>query len=153
MNGIYGMSLQYESLIPIDRPKNTFLSVGTVTFLVDGDELPLDFNITESSVKGNAGSIICVDAEIKDFAPEVFMDEYKELGLSPSELNYDFFAKHFQDTYLAEVYSEYFYTNTPKEIYLPLALKSVRLLFRDGKALDYSGRISVFAQKQLAEVV
>lgn len=152
MNGIYGMSLQYESLIPIDHPKNTFLSIGTVTFLVDGDELPLDFNITESSVKGNAGSIICIDAEIKDFAPEVFMDEYKELGLSPSDLNYDFFAKHFQDTYLAEVYSEYFYTNTPKEIYLPLALKSVRLLFRDGKVLNYSGRISVFAQKQLAEV-
>lgn len=93
MNEIYGMTLQYESLIPIDRLKNTFLSVETVTFLVDGDELPLDFNITEGSVKGNAGSIICVNAEIKDFDPEVFMDEYKELGLSSSDLNYDFFAK------------------------------------------------------------
>lgn len=152
MNEIIGMTLQYESLIPIDRPKNTFLSVGTVTFLVDGDELPLDFNITEGSVKGNAGSIICVNAEIKDFEPEVFMDEYKELGLSPSDLNYDFFTKHFQDTYLAEAYSEYFYTDTPKEIYLPLTLKSACLLFRDGSVLDYSDRISVFAQKQLAEV-
>lgn len=152
MNGIYGMTLQYESLIPIDRPKKTFLSVGTVTFLVDGDELPLDFNITEGSVKGNAGSIICVDAEIKDFAPEVFMDEYRELGLSPSDLNYDFFTKHYQDTYLAEVYSEYFYTDTPKEIYLPLTLKSAVLLFQDGSVLDYSDRISVFAQKQLAGV-
>ena len=43
MNGIYGMELQYESLIPIDRPKDTFLSVGTVTFLIEGKELPLDF--------------------------------------------------------------------------------------------------------------
>lgn len=151
MNEIYSMELQYESLIPIDRPKKTFLSVGTVTFLVGGDELPLDFNITEGSVKGNAGSIICVNAEIKDFEPEVFMDEYRELGLSPSDLNYDFFAKHYQDTYLAEIYTEFVYT-TPKEIYLPLTLKSVRLHFQDGKALDYSGRISVFAQKQLAEV-
>lgn len=151
MNEIYGMTLQYESLIPIDRLKNTFLSVETVTFLVDGDELPLDFNITEGSVKGNAGSIICVNAEIKDFDPEVFMDEYKELGLSSSDLNYDFFAKNCHETYLAEIYTEFVYT-TPKEIYLPLTLKSVRLHFRDGKALDYSGRISVFAQKQLAEV-
>ena len=152
MNGIYGMALQYESLIPIDRPQKTFLSVGTVTFLINGNELPLDFNITESSVEGNAGSIICVGAEIKDFAPEVFMDEYKELGLSVSDLNYNFFTKHYQDTYLAEVYSEYFYTDTPKETYLPLTLKSACLLFRDGSALDYSDRISVFAQKQLAEV-
>lgn len=152
MNEIYSMELQYESLIPIDRPKKTFLSVGTVTFLVGGDELPLDFNITEGSVKGNAGSIICADAEIKDFEPEVFMDEYRELGLSPSDLNYDFFEKHYQDTYLAEVYSEYFYTDTPKEIYLPLTLKSAVLLFQDGSVLDYSDRISVFAQKQLAEV-
>ena len=130
MNEIYSMELQYESLIPIDCPKDTFLSIGT---------------------KGNAGSIICVNAEIKDFDPEVFMDEYKELGLSSSDLNYDFFAKYYHETYLAEIYTEFVYT-TPKEIYLPLTLKSVRLHFRDGKALDYSGRISMFAQKQLAEV-
>ena len=53
MNGIYGMELEYESLIPIDRPKDTFLSIGTVTFLIEGKELPLDFNITEG---GTAGS-------------------------------------------------------------------------------------------------
>ena len=151
MNGIYGMALQYESLIPIDRPKDTFLSVGTVTFLIEGKELPLDFNITEGGTEGNAGSIIRVNAEIKDFEPEVFMDEYKELGLSPSDLNYDFFAKHYHDTYLAEIYTEFVYTN-PKEIYLPLTLKSASLLFQDGRTLDYSDRICVFAQKQLAEV-
>lgn len=151
MNELYGMELQYESLIPIDRPKNTSLSVGTVTFLMNGDELPLDFNVTEGGTEGNAGSIIRINALIKDFEPQVFMDEYKELGLLPSDLNYDFFAKNYHETYLAEIYTEFVYT-TPKEIYLPLTLKSVRLLFRDGRALDYSGRISVFTQKQLAEV-
>ena len=152
MNEIYGMGLQYESLIPIDRPKDTFLSVGTVTFLIEGKELPLDFNITEGGTEGNAGSIIRVNAEIKDFAPEVFMDEYKKLGLSPSDLNYDYFAAWLSKTYLMEVYTEYFYTNTPKEIYLPLTLKSASLLFQDGRTLDYSDLISVFAQKQLAEI-
>ena len=152
MNGIYGMELEYESLIPIDRPKDTFLSIGTVTFLIEGKELPLDFNITEGGTEGNAGSIIRVNAEIKDFEPEVFMDEYKELGLSPSDLNYDFFAKYYHETYLAEIYTEFVYT-TPKEIYLPLTLKSVSLLFQDGRTLDYSDRISVFAQKQLATAV
>lgn len=153
MNGIYGMELQYESLIPIARPKDTLLSVGTVTFLMEGEELPLDFNITEGSTEGNPDSIIRVNALIKDFEPQVFMDEYRKLGLAPSAFDYDFFAERYFDTYLVEIYTEYFYTNTPKEIYLPLTLKSACLLFQDGKALDYSGCISVFAQKQLAEVM
>ena len=152
MNEIYGMELEYESLIPIDQPKDTFLSIGTVTFLIEGKELPLDFNITEGGTEGNVGSIIRVNALIKDFEPQVFMEEYRELGLSPSDLNFDFFAARLSVTYLMEVYTEYFYTNVPKEIYLPLTLKSACLLFQDGRTLDYSNRISVFAQKQLAEV-
>ena len=152
MNEIYGMELKYESLIPIDRPKDTFLSVGTVTFLIEGKELPLDFNITEGGTEGNAGSIIRLNALIKEFEPQVYMEEYRKLGLTPSALDYGFFAGRYPDTFLTEVYTEYLYTDTPKEIYLPLTLKSACLLFRDGSALDYSGRISVFAQKQLAEV-
>lgn len=150
MNEIYGMELEYESLVPIECPKDTFLSVGTVTFLIEGKELPLDFNITEGNTKGNAGSIIRINAQIKDFEPQVFMEEYRKLGLAPATLNYDFFSERYSDTYLMEVYTEYFYIQN--ETYLPLSLKSVCLLFQDGRALDYSDRISVFAQKQLAEV-
>lgn len=150
MNGIYGMELQYESLVPISRPKDTFLSVGAVTFLIKGKELPLDFNITEGGMEGKAGSIIRLNALIKEFEPQVYMEEYQELGLTPSALDYDFFADRYSDTYLTEVYTEYFYIQS--ETYLPLTLKSACLLFQDGRALDYSERISVFAQKQLAEV-
>ncbi len=150
MNEIYGMELQYESLIPIDRPKDTFLSVGTVTFLMDGEELPLDFSITETSIEGNAGSIIRLNVIIKDFEPQVFMDEYQKCGLAPSDLNFDFFAARYCDTYLTEVYTEYFYTEN--ETCLPLTLKSACLIFNNGSSLNYSDRISVFAQKQLAEV-
>ncbi len=150
MNGIYGMELEYESLIPIARPKDTFLSVGTVTFLMEGKELPLDFNITEGGTEGNAGSIIRLNALIKDFEPQVFMDEYRKLGLAPADLTYDFFAARHSDAYLTEVYTEYFYIK--EETYLPLTLKSACLLFQDGSTLDYSDHISVFAQKQLAEV-
>lgn len=151
MNEIYGMELQYESLIPIDRPKNTFLSIDTVTFLIEGKELPLDFCITEGGTEGNAGSIICVNVWIRDFEPETFMNEYRKLGLLPSDLNYDFFTEHYLDTYLAEVYTDYYYTDTPEEVYLPLVLKSAFLLFQDGKVLDYSNRISESVQRQLAD--
>lgn len=150
MNGIYGMELQYESLVPISRPKDTFLSVGAVTFLIKGKELPLDFNITEGGAEGKAGSIIRLNALIKEFEPQVYMEEYQELGLTPSALDYNFFADRYSDTYLTEVYTEYFYIQS--ETYLPLTLKSACLLFQDGRALDYSERISVFAQNQLAEV-
>lgn len=150
MNGIYGMELQYESLIPIERPKDTFLSVGAVTFLINGKELSLDFNITEGGVEGNAGNIVRLNALIKDFEPQVYMNEYRKLGLKASDLDYSFFATRYLETYLAEVYTEYFYIKD--EIHLPLTLKSACLLFQDGSTLDYSGRITVFAQKQLAEV-
>lgn len=90
MSDIYGMELRYRSLIPIIRPEDTFLSVGTVTFRMEGKELPLDFNITEGSVKGNAGSIICIDSRIKDFEPKVYMDEYEKIGFSPADFTYDF---------------------------------------------------------------
>ena len=149
MNGIYGMELEYESLIPIDRPKDTFLSIGTVTFLIEGKELPLDFNITEGGTEGSAGSIIRLNALIKEFEPQVYMEEYLKLGLTPSALDYGFFADRYPATYLTEVNTEYFYIQS--ETYLPLTLKSACLLFRNGRALDYSDRISVFAQKQLAE--
>ena len=49
MNEIYGMELQYGSLIPIDRPKDTFLLIDTVTFLIEGNELPLDFCTMEEN--------------------------------------------------------------------------------------------------------
>lgn len=150
MNGIYGMELQYESLIPVERTKDTFLSVGTVTFLINGDELPLDFNITEGGVEGNDGDTVWLHALIKDFEPQVYMDEYWKLGLKASDLDYGFFADRHSDTYLLEAYAEFFYTGNT--VYLPITLKSACLLFQDGSTLDYSDRISVFAQKQLAEV-
>ncbi len=49
MNGIYGMALVYESLIPVNKLENTFLSVGTVTMQDSEGELNLDFNETCSS--------------------------------------------------------------------------------------------------------
>ena len=150
MSDIYGMELRYRSLIPIIRPEDTFLSVGTVTFRMEGKELPLDFNITEGSVKGNAGSIICIDSRIKDFEPKVYMDEYEKIGFSPADFTYDFFASRYSDTYLEEVYTEYFYSKS--EIFLPLYLESVCLIFQDGSTLDYSNHIRASVQKQLAEV-
>lgn len=78
MNEIYGMELQYGSLIPIDRPKDTFLLIDTVTFLIEGNELPLDFCTMESGIEGNAGSIIRINVCIRDFEPETFINEYKE---------------------------------------------------------------------------
>ena len=150
MNGIYGMELQYESLIPVARPEDTSLSVGTVTFQIGETELPLDFNITECSVEGEAGSILRLNAVITDFEPQTYTDEYQKLGLTPADLTYGFFAIRYSDTHLTELYTEYFYTEN--EAYLPLTLKSACLLFQDGSALDYSDRISVFVLKQLAEV-
>ena len=151
MNGIYGMELQYESLIPIEHSKDVCLSVGTVTFLMEGKELPLDFKITESSMEETKGFIISINACIKDFDPKIFMNEYEELGVKATDLDYIFFAARHPNTYLLEVYTEFFYTHGM--IHLPVSLKSARLLFQDGNFLDYSDHITMSAQNQLAEVL
>ena len=78
------------------------------------------------------------------------MDEYEKIGFSPADFTYDFFASRYSDTYLEEVYTEYFYSKS--EIFLPLYLESVCLIFQDGSTLDYSKHIRASVQKQLAEV-
>ena len=98
MNGIYGMALVYESLIPVNNVEDTFLSVGTVTMQDSEGELNLDFNETCSSCERAKDGIVT-------------------------------------------------FTTSP----IPLTLKSAQLLFQDGRFLDYSERISVFALKELAE--
>lgn len=145
--GIHSMELHYETLIPVEYPQNTALSVGTVLFVVEGRELPLDFNIMETCIKEAPCSHIHLDTILKDFNPQIFADDYKELGLTFDDLNYGFFANRLSKTYLAEVYTEFFYTEN--EIYLPLSLKSACLFFQDGSRLDYSSFISGSANKQL----
>ena len=148
MNGIYGMALVYESLIPIQNPKDSFLSVGTVTMEDSELELHLDFN--ETSFTTGEDSIVTFTTTLRRFEPRTFLEEYLAAGLSPSDLTYDFFAARLHETYLTEVYTEYIFCTT--EAMAPLTLKSVQLLFQDGSFLDYSDRISVFALNELAEV-
>ena len=150
MNGIYGMALVYESLIPIQNPKDSFLSVGTVTMEDSELELNLDFNETQTSFTTDEDSIVTFTTTLRHFEPGSFLEEYLAAGLSPSDLTYDFFAARLPKTYLTEIYTEYTFCTT--EAMAPLTLKSVQLLFQDGSFLDYSERISVFALKELAEV-
>ena len=58
MNGIYGMALVYESLIPVNNVEDTFLSVGTVTMQDSEGELNLDFNETCSSCERAKDGIV-----------------------------------------------------------------------------------------------
>ena len=146
--GIHSMELHYETLIPVENPQNTALSVGTVLFVVKGRELPLDFNITETCIKEAPCSHVHLDTILKDFNPQIFADDYQELGLTFDDLNYGFFATRLSNLHLETLHQQLFYTrNKP---YLPLALKSACLFFQDGSRLDYSSFISGSANKQLS---
>lgn len=150
MNSIYGMTLIYESLIPIEDPENIFLSVGTVTLQDSELELNLDFNETSTSCHKAEDSILTFLTTLCCFEPNTFLKEYHAIGLAPSDLTYDFFAARLFDTYITETYTESVFCTT--QIPIPLTLKSVQLHFQDGSFLDYSNRISVFALAELAEV-
>ena len=47
MNELLGITLLYESLVPIEKVQHITLSVGTVTLLLSED-LPLDFKETRT---------------------------------------------------------------------------------------------------------
>ena len=162
MNALTNIELLYETLVPIARPDKTFLSVGTVTlssFPEQPDlkkqprflnaELNLDFNCTCASFC-QKGSHVAIHASLTDFEPGTFEDEYRKLGLTAKDLNYDLFASLLPSTYVTEVYTEY--VNRSPEFYFPVTLKSIQLHFADGSFLDYSDRISIFALAGLAEV-
>lgn len=90
MNGIYGMALVYESLIPVNNVEDTFLSVGTVTMQDSEGELNLDFNETCSSCERAKDGIVTFTTSLRCFEPGTFLEEYLAASLSPSDLTYDF---------------------------------------------------------------
>lgn len=150
MNELKSIELLYESLVPVEKPDNMFLSVGTVTFLSD-DELHLDFNNTLTTWFPLENSHVKLCTQLTDFEPRTFNEDYVRQGITAPDLNYCFFADRLPDTYVTEVYTEY-YSGTP-ENYIPVTLKRIRLHFADRSFLDYSDRISIFALAELAEVM
>lgn len=150
MNELTSIELLYESLVPVEKPGSMFLSVGTVTLLSD-KELHLDFNNTLTAWFPLENAHVKLCTQLTDFEPRTFNEDYIRQGITAQDLNYCFFADRLYDTYVTEVYTEY-YSGTP-ENYLPVTLKRIRLLFADGSFLDYSDRISIFALAELAEVM
>lgn len=162
MNSLTNIELLYETLVPVSQPDKTFLSVGTVTLSSFQDqpdlkkpnsslktELNLDFNCTCASFC-QRGTHVVLHASLTEFEPGTFEDEYRKLGLTARDLNYDLFASMLPSTYITEVYTEY--VNRSPEFYFPVTLKSIQLHFADGSFLDYSDRITIFALAELAKM-
>ena len=149
MNELERIELQYESLVPVPTPDNTFLSVGTVTLTSDY-ELNLDFNETHTSWHQRKDNFVEFKTSLTDFEPRTFEDKYLKLGLTSKELTYEFFANMLDKSYVTEVYTEY--VSLADNSYLPLTLKGIQLIFSNGESLDYSDHISIFALAELAEV-
>lgn len=149
MNELERIELQYESLVPVPTPDNTFLSVGTVTLTSDY-ELNLDFNETHTSWHQRKDNFVEFKTSLTDFEPRTFEDEYLKLGLTSKELTYEFFANMLDKSYVTEVYTEY--VSLADNSYLPLTLKGIQLIFSNGESLDYSDHISIFALAELAKV-
>ena len=153
MNELLGITLLFESLVPLEKAQKITLSVGTVTLLLTkelSDELPLDFKETRIAydmVSAARGKFYVI---LKDLYPEAFWSEYKSMGITPDDFTYKFFQAHKSSTYVTEVYTEAYLGNN--KISLPLTLTKMHLYFSNGLVLDYTDRISVFALKELAEV-
>lgn len=90
---------------------------------------------------------VCVAICMYDFvaeAPELFMRDLKE-----TDLTYGFFAAHYADTVISEC--AIYFPHTALEEYLPIRILSAKMLFEDGRELDYSDKISACAIESLAK--
>lgn len=150
MNELLGITLLFESLIPIKKAEPITLSVGTVTLLFPEYELPLDFKeilTAYDMVLAAEGRFYII---LKELDPYSSWWEYHKMGTSPSDFTYEFFRSQRDSTYVTEIYTEILHAG--KKISLPLTLKKMHLYFSNGLILDYTDRISIFALNELAEV-
>ena len=150
MNELLGVTLLFESLIPIQQAEPITFSVGTVTLLLSENEVPLDFKETLTAydmVSATEGRFYII---LKELNPYSFLQEYKLMGISPNDFTYEFFRSQHASTYVTEVYTETL--RADKKLPLPLTLKKMHLYFSNGLILDYTDRISIFALNELAEV-
>ena len=150
MNELLGITLLFESLIPIQQAEPITFSVGTVTLLLSEKEVPLDFKETLTAydmVSATEGRFYII---LKELDPYSSWWEYHKMGTSLSDFTYEFFRSQRDSTYVTEIYTEILHAG--KKISLPLTLKKMHLYFSNGLILDYTDRISIFALNELAEV-
>jgi len=149
MNELLGITLLFESLIPIKKEEPITLSVGAVTLLLPEHDLPLDFReslMVYDMVLATEGQFYII---LKELDPYSSWWEYQKMGTSPSDFTYEFFRSQRDSTYVTEIYTEILHAG--QKIFLPLTLKKMHLYFSNGLILDYTDRISIFALDDLVE--
>lgn len=144
-----GIAFTYQTLEPCTlEAADCHLSVGTITLLLP-EELPLDFYVTLGNCYPQQDQTLRLEVKVCELDEDTFADEYDELDLLPGQFTYDFFSSRQNTITISEVYTEFLHSGT--ECCIPLTLTKAVFLFSDGSALDFSGRIGVFALDQLAE--
>ncbi len=86
---------------------------------------------------------LCLQEFIAD-APESDADD-----LEKTDLTYGFFAARHADTIISEC--AVYFPHTASEEYLPIRILSAKMIFEDGRELDYSDKISVNVIDSLAK--
>lgn len=87
--------------------------------------------------------VLCLQEFIVE-APERYADDFEK-----TDLTYDFFAARHADTVISEC--EIYFPRTSSEEYLPIRILSAKMIFEDGRELDYSDKISVYVIDNLAK--
>lgn len=89
----------------------------------------------------------CVALCLQEFiveAPVLYAGEIEK-----TELTYGFFAAFHADTVISEC--AIFFPHTALEEYLPIRIQSAKIIFEDGRELDYSDKISTYVIDSLAK--
>ncbi len=86
---------------------------------------------------------LCLQEFIAE-VPEPYADDFGKL-----DLTYGFFAARHADTVISEC--AVYFPHTVSEEYLPIRILSAKMIFEDGRELDYSDKISVYVIDSLAK--
>ena len=149
-NDIFCFELSFKTLKPVQNTSDYHLSIGDVHLLIP-ESIRFDFCITEGYSESQEDGTVIIRAKIYDHDDDVFASEYKDLGIFPKQMTYDFFCSRLDQMKVAEVYTEF--VNTHTEEYIPLSLVSLEVVFEaDGKSIDITDKITPECQEMLKEV-
>lgn len=121
------------------------LETGNIVMSMPG-EVSIEAMLCTGTVIPDKKSVriaLCMQEFIAE-VPELYAD-----GHEKADLTYGFFAAHHADTIISEC--AIYFPHTTSEEYLPIRILSVKMVFEDGRELDYSDKISVHVIDSLAK--
>lgn len=114
-----------RTLVPVKSHKDLLVSPGGIGFrMKNGEVVRCDWYQTEAGFDVDENGFATAAIRMSDFEPSTYIDEWKEIGLSESDVTPELLQSAVG---FDEIYIEFFSCKDFKEIYLPYEITCIQL--------------------------